>query len=370
MRFRPALLALLPVAFLLASCNADTDPVATNVTTTSATVHGTATWTQNDANGGWEWRWVWSSDGGANWEGSPWLAVPNCASSPCSAHVQRDLTGLTPDTTYTFALQSRAPNGASFFGDSNGYNGQDDPPYEFDTFTTEPLPPVDSYPSITQIDRDGDFDPCGQITGSGAGCWGSVVSANTGTIATETSVVGEGATAGRFTWPSGNDQRAELNWHNASGLNPEVEYEFLAHFPASVDFAGYVAQNKFSGAGSGCANGGVRFGNNFNPPQLELVTRASCSASTVIYPLGVPPKDQWFAVRVHEKFADFGGFAQVWVDPDGPGPLAYEERLPLTQNLDTSSDSASGIRFRLGPYDGDQDGGTIRFDGYRMDILP
>ena len=112
-----------------------------------------------------DWRWAWSNDGGTSWARSAWHGVPRCPKESCSAHLTKRLTGLEPGSHYIFRLVTRLSNGDLYYGDSNGSH---EPPYEYDSFDTPPARA--GYPSLRQIDYDGDFDPGGRLVG-GPGGW-------------------------------------------------------------------------------------------------------------------------------------------------------------------------------------------------------
>lgn len=370
-----AWLAAIAATATLAACTGETEP-ATDVTATSATLHGDVTWNDNEQS--LDWRWTWSKDGGATWGGTAWQAVPPCANDPCSAHVTKTPINLVPDSHYIFRLVARDTQGNVYYGDSNGL-GANDPPYEYDSFDTDPLP-SDSYPSISPIERDGDFDPgcadgIAQAGAIGTGCWYERVSGNTAesSITAVTDRVAEGNTAGRFTVPAANDARAELNWFNKTSADPEVEYELLVWFPSGLPHVGYIAQNKFDGAGGSCHNGGLSISDQFSPAHVELVVIGNCvdgnETEIIRYDLGTFPRNQWFAIRVHEKFHDTAGFIQAWIEQDVIGNSGYVEAEPLRTGIDTTSDPGGGVKFRLGRY-GDSSGTeTIWLDGYRMECI-
>jgi hypothetical protein len=157
-----------------------------------------------------------------------------------------------------------------------------------------------------------------------------------------------------------------LNWGELTEPNPLITYELLVWLPSGVSETNYLSQHKYEGAGSGCSNGGLKW----EPSGPMLTTRAGCGDEAVEYPLGSLPRNRWVAIKVRVKFSDLNGSVQAWTDSDGKGPSGYVQRLPLTTNLDTASDGSEGVKLRLGPYDGDQDGGTVWLDGYRANCTP
>jgi hypothetical protein len=347
----------------LAACNQETEP-ATNVTSTSATLHGDVIW--NDKQQSMDWRWTWSKDGGSTWDRTVWYAVPPCSSNRCSAHVTKDVTGLRPDSHYIFRLVSRTTDG-HVFGDSNGL-GSHDPPYEYDSFDTPPA--ANGYPSLAEIDYDGDFDPGGHLVGGPGGWQHNVVGTDyPGEASIVMNRVAQGRYAAKFTATGSSRSRAELAKFEGQP-NPEVAYEFLTYVPSSAPFIGSIMQHKMGGGGSSCYNGGLSIRDAYVHPHLELVAVGDCDngdETKIRYDLGTFPRDQWFAIKVHEKFAN-NGSVQAWVDTDGPGPKGYVQRLPTTPE-DTVADLSVGIKFRLGLYGDPPQGTAFWADGFHLDCI-
>ena len=130
------------VVALLAGCTVHTN-AATNVTATSATLNGSLTFGSKDQGGAYWFQW--SSDGGANWTDGPHhqLGNPNChytgsgtEGSPTPIH--EDISGLSPDTRYLFRIAGKICDSPVVYGDANWTgNGDNDPPFEYDDFTTQ-----------------------------------------------------------------------------------------------------------------------------------------------------------------------------------------------------------------------------------------
>jgi polysaccharide lyase-like protein len=257
------------------------------------------------------------------------------------------------------------------------------------THTGSPGATTTSYPSLNQIDFDGDHDAGCALTGSAEGAWdtnetnadyppGGPPPTST-TI--EHSIVGEGNCSARFFDAAGTRRRAELG-HPVNGNNPEITYELLIYVPVGMTYGNKPptlegttltqthAQSDPS-LGHGCYGGGVSIN---GPPSdtLHLRTVRACTSPQEIgqskYILGSFPKGQWFAVKVRESFADDAtGYVQAWVDPDGPGPAIYQERLPKTfgDNAPVSPDSV--FRVREGSYRGDSVNDTVLYeDGFHL----
>jgi hypothetical protein len=360
------LLALAIVALVLglAACSQETEP-ATKVTSTSATLHGDLSW--NDKQRSLDWRWTWSEDGGSTWDRTAWNAVPRCSNNACSAHVTKDVTGLRPDSHYIFRLVSRTTDGRVYYGDSNGL-GSHDPPYEYDSFDTPPA--ANGYPSLAEIDFDGDFDPGGELVGGRGGWQQNVVGTDyPGEANIVTNRVAQGSYAGKFTATGSSRSRAELAKF-ATQSDPEVAYEFLTYVPSNAPFIGSIIQHKQGGTAGSCYNGGVSIRDVDTRARLELVVVPDCDngdETEIRYDLGTFPRDQWFAIKVHEKFANNGSL-QAWVDTDGPGPKGYVQRLPTTPE-DTVGDPSVGIKFRMGLYGSPPQGTAVWADGFHLDCI-
>lgn len=146
-------------AFVVAGCSAETNP-ATDVTPFSATLNGTLTWQNNEGPG--EVWWEYSKDNGANWTATAHAAFGKLpcsdSSGTCTAPTSKNITGLTPGSHYIFRLAGWTTlNGSAtgtVYGDSNWRrSGDNDPPYEYDSFDTPAVqltasgPLVDSDPS-------------------------------------------------------------------------------------------------------------------------------------------------------------------------------------------------------------------------------
>ena len=95
-------------AFALAGCSAHTGP-ATNLTSTSATLHAPVTWSSRDEHGT---TWFeYSRDGGQTWAQTPHVSWGN-QGAPCrlsardnrSGNFTQTVTGLTPSTHYIYRL--------------------------------------------------------------------------------------------------------------------------------------------------------------------------------------------------------------------------------------------------------------------------
>lgn len=356
--------AVVPLVLGLGACSQETEP-ATNVTSTSATLHGEMTWT--DKQRSMDWRWTWSKDGGATWERTDWHGVPPCPNDPCSAHPTKEVTGLSPDSHYIFRLATRTTGGHVFYEDSNGL-GSHDPPYEYDSFDT--APEANAYPSLAEIDYDGDFDPGGQLVGGPGGWQHNVVGTDyPGEASIVTNRVAQGSYAAKFTATGSSRSRAELAKFGGQS-NPEVAYEFLTYVPSSAPYIGAITQHKQGGSGGSCYNGGVSISDRFQPAHVELTAVSTCSGgdeTKIRYDLGAFPRDQWFATKVHEKFAN-NGSVQAWVDADGPGPNGYAQRLPKTPE-DTVGDPNVGIKFRMGLYGDPPRGTAVWADGFHLDCI-
>jgi Polysaccharide lyase len=357
-------LAIVAVVLGLAACSHETQR-ATNVTPTSATLHGDLTW--NDKQRSMDWRWAWSGDGGRSWERTAWKDVPRCSNDTCSAQPTHHVTGLRPDSRYILRLAVRTTDGRVYYGDSNGL-GSNDPPYEYDSFNTPPT--ANGYPSLAEIDYDGDFDPAGQLVGGRGGWQQNVVGTDyPGNATIVTNRVAEGNYAGKFTATGSGRSRAELAKFETRS-NPEVTYEFLTYVPSSAPFIGSITQHKMGGDGGSCYNGGLSIREADLRPHLELVAVGDCDngdETEIRYDLGTFPRDQWFATKVHEKFAN-NGSVRAWVDTDGPGRNGYVQRLPTTPE-DTVGDPTVGVKFRMGLYGDPPQGTSVWADGFHLDCI-
>ncbi len=216
------------------------------------------------------------------------------------------------------------------------------------------------YPSIAdaQADRDGDFDAGCQLFGGESG-WhtDNIGSDRPGNGEIVRSLVGQGACAAHL-WASG-EHRTEVAFSQIP--NPDVVYEELFYVPAASGHLGFMNQHKQDGSAGGCANGGI---SNRSGSELEVTVRASCSADNVRYPVGTYPRGRWFAIRVAFRMGNQGQVA-FWLDPDGPGPDPYAQRLAPT-TADVQTGDSTGVKFRQGSY-GDQ---TVDFyiDGFRLEL--
>ncbi len=237
-------------------------------------------------------------------------------------------------------------------------------------------PPQSGYPSLigAEIDFDGGFDGCSLLGGKGG--WDNDASGSDypGSTTIERTVVAEGACSARFSIPAGRG-RAELA-KAAGGPDPHVAYEMLVYIPSSTSHGGKISQHKMSGEfGGDCFNGGLS-NRDDDPNRLQLVAVPRCtrpqSEGQVRFDLGSIPRDRWFAVKVHTRFSDDRsvGFAQAWIDTDGPGPNGYDERLPRTE-VDNESGNENGarVRFRVGTYSKGATPRTVYIDGFHMDCI-
>lgn len=108
-RFGVVVAALAVVA--LASCSGAVDP-ATNVTATTATLNA-----HGDCDGGTptpcEFRWRYRPQGTSTWTETP-LRGPVTSVTPRNVHLEQDVTGLTPSTTYEVQVGGRGDNVSTF----------------------------------------------------------------------------------------------------------------------------------------------------------------------------------------------------------------------------------------------------------------
>jgi Carboxypeptidase regulatory-like domain len=121
-------------ALAFAGCSGETNP-ATNVTNTTATLHGTVSCNNGDS-GTWWWEY---RRAGASWTQTAHQAF-NCTSSSGNVPVSKAISGLTPNSHYTFQLASSLNGGATIYADSNGYatTTETDPAATYDAFDTGP----------------------------------------------------------------------------------------------------------------------------------------------------------------------------------------------------------------------------------------
>jgi hypothetical protein len=238
------------------------------------------------------------------------------------------------------------------------------------------------YPSLAPVDWDGDFDSGCQLTGSGAGAWdGNETNADYAGSSTtiERSEVGEGQCAAKFMNSASSHQtRAELQ-RSATGADPEFTYEVLMRVPSGQTFpkGASITQTKQepSSSGDACYNGGwqISDGTGASGGGLELRTVSACTQPVTngirTFPVGVLPRDQWFALKVHERFSNDPqtGFVQAWRDADGPGPGGYVEVIPKTH---IDNEVGRRVRLRIGSYRQATDHATtIYMDGVHLDCV-
>jgi polysaccharide lyase-like protein len=247
------------------------------------------------------------------------------------------------------------------------------------------IPSTTGYPSLTQVDVNGGFDPGCQLLG-GIGGWQEDDSGTDypGTTTIERNIVGEGSCAAKFFGRAGDRTRAELQFRSPiASANPEFTYEFLTYIPRG---AGYPSEGttliqtknpKDPATDTGCYGGGVSFGNHghgtFSPNGLMLTTVFQCTSHQPdgqrnFQLIDQAPLDQWFAVKVHEKFADDGsGFVEAWYDDDGPGPDPYTQVLPRTYGDNLPVSSEPYVKIRQGSYRPATNHDTwIYGDGFRL----
>src|SRR5207244_6701623 len=168
---------------------------------------------------------------------------------------------------------------------------------------------------------------CQLVGGHGGWAVNESGSDHPGTASIVRSPVSEGCCAGKFSIPAGSGMgRAEVQAPQLS-TPVSVASEELFYIPSEANngpSGGSISQTK---QGSNpCFNGAVGFDHSTN--RLFISTRASCSVSTVKRTIASPiPLDHWFAVKVAETFSNSGS-VQAWLDPDGPGPAGYVEKVP------------------------------------------
>jgi Polysaccharide lyase/Bacterial Ig domain len=237
------------------------------------------------------------------------------------------------------------------------------------------------YPSLPEVDWDGGFDPGCQLVGSGPGAWDANETnggeTNTlGSTTLERNMVGEGECGAKFTNAASGDQtRSELQ-RSSTGADPEFTYEMLVRVPSAQTFpkGASISQTKQEKSGGrGCYNGGwgITDGTGATGGGLQYRTVFACTSpqgnGQQTFAAGILPRDQWFALRVHEKFSSDPqvGFLQAWVDADGLGPGTYVEVIPKTH-----VDNVTGrtVRLRIGQYrQGTDHTTTVYIDGMHLD---
>jgi polysaccharide lyase-like protein/Big-like domain-containing protein len=234
------------------------------------------------------------------------------------------------------------------------------------------------YPSIA-IDWDGDFDSGCQLVGSAGGAWdyNETNADHTGGSTTiERSIVGEGQCAARFTnSASGDMTRSELQ-RSATGADPEFTYEMLVRVPSGQTFpkgSSLTQTKQEKSGGRGCYNGGLGVADDTGTTggQLDLTTVFACTSPQKngqrSFALGALPRDQWFALKVYEKFSNDAevGFIQAWKDADGLGPGRYVEVVPKTH---VDNETGQHVRLRIGSYrQGTDHTTTVYIDGVHLD---
>jgi hypothetical protein len=140
---RISLLAALATSVaLLSGCgDGQTDP-ATDVTATSATLHGHVSYNPDSFGTMW---WEYSKDDGATWTRTApvhWGDSSSCATDGprVNKSVSKPVFGLTPSAYYLFRLAGTVCYTGTrwWYADSSGFEEGGDPPYEYDSFTTRP----------------------------------------------------------------------------------------------------------------------------------------------------------------------------------------------------------------------------------------
>lgn len=288
-----------------------------------------------------------------------------------------DSAADAPPTTITYkqfressSYVDRVVAGESFILTRNGavcclvspHEEEPPPPTTTTPTTTTPPPPSgDSFPSISdaEAERDGDFDTGCQLFG-GDGGWqtDNIGSDRPGTGAIDRTRVVEGECSAHLS--ASGQHRTEVAWSGVEASGG-VTWEGAWYVPSSSGYLGFMAQSKQGGSAGGCANGGI---SNREGSQLEVTTRASCSADNTRDPIGTYPRDQWFAVRLFWKAGNAGEVA-AWVDPDATGPAPYELRLP-TVTRDTQTGDQTTVKFRQGSYG--EAPVDFWIDGYRLNL--
>jgi hypothetical protein len=235
------------------------------------------------------------------------------------------------------------------------------------------------YPSLADVDWEGDFDSGCDLVGSTSGAWDNDAT-NADYAGSETtierSVVGEGKCAAKFVnGPSSTMTRAELA-RSETGANPEFAYEVLVRVPSGQTFpeGSNITQTKMEKVdGEDCYNGGWKISDDTGSSGggLELRTVPACTypQTKQSFHVGALPRDQWFALKVHEKFSNDPqvGFVHAWMDADGPGPDGYVEVVPKTH-----VDNVTGhhVRLRIGSYRQPTDHTNVVYmDGFRLDCI-
>ncbi len=235
------------------------------------------------------------------------------------------------------------------------------------------------YPSLADVDWEGDFDSGCQLTGSLSGAWdnNATNADSTGSQTTiERTVVGEGQCAAKFVNNASNTMtRAELA-RSATGDDPEFTYEVLVRVPSGQTFpdgANITQTMMEKGDGDGCYGGGWKIsdGTGSSGGELELRTVPACTRPQTkqSFPAGELPRDRWFALKVHEKFSNDPqvGFVHAWMDADGPGPVGYVEVVPKTH---VDNETGRQVRLRIGSYRQASDHTNVLYmDGYHLDCI-
>jgi polysaccharide lyase-like protein/hemolysin type calcium-binding protein len=239
--------------------------------------------------------------------------------------------------------------------------------------------PGAGYPSLAQIDWDGDFDSGCRLVGSARGSWDlneTNADYTGGSTKIERRVVGEGQCAAKFGAAATNHTvRSELQ-RASTGNDPEFTYEMLVRVPSGQSFpeGSTLTQTKQGKVGGrGCYNGGWSIAKDTGSSggQLQLVTVFACTSPQANgqrrFAAGPLPRDRWFGLKVHEKFSNNRrvGVVQAWKDVDGPGPGGYVEVVPKT-HLDNEWDRQ--VKLRIGSYhDPAGHASTVYIDGVHLD---
>jgi hypothetical protein len=263
-------------------------------------------------------------------------------------------TRMVPDGQHTLRAIARLADGSTGSAQITVRVDNTTPP------PPSPPPPTGpGYPSIpdAQADRDGDFDgSCSLFSGDGGWQTNNIGSDYPGNGEIDRSRVAEGNCSAHLWAGNSGRHRTEVAFPPIS--NPDVVFEELFYVASGSGYLGYLNQFKEGGSGGGCSNSGL---SNRSGSQLEVTTRASCSAEKRRIPIGTYPRDRWWAVKIALRHGNNGSIA-AWVDPDGPGPAAYQQRLAPTTADTQSGDSA--VKFRQGSY-GDQNV-NLWIDGFRL----
>jgi hypothetical protein len=206
-----------------------------------------------------------------------------------------------------------------------------------------------SYPSLTRVTFDGDFDSgCSVLSGEGGWPTREFGVDYPGSVTIDRSQVAEGACSGLFSIPASTHGRAEIQAPSYSP-DPTIAWEQELYIPstsANGPRHGSIGQTKMNN--NPCYNGGLVLSDRLPGDEFAFSVTPDCNGSTH-YDLGPVPRDHWFAVKVWEVFGSAGAL-KVWIDPDAGGPAIYALKLSKPAPFDTTPVSNATVKLRQGIY--------------------